>query len=294
MLSIIISSYRPEQYKAVEKNIATTCGCIYEIIKIDNPRKMGSSEAYNIGASRAVYDILLFLHEDINILTHDWGNKLIRHHEIENSGIFGLAGGNYVPKAPSGWYTDKEYSVINIIQFENLEPTRQIKNFPGLSKRVLAVDGVFICVKKAIFDNYKFDENLLGYHGYDTELSLRISKRYQNYIISNIVLEHYSVGKLDKGWIEANLYIRKKLGSSFQKNCNQEVEWISFERFLNNYFKHYEVNFSSLKKTFAFFYWNINPAINFKVIKKYYSYIFYRKLYNKRIRDERNSKSTLS
>lgn len=62
MLSIIISSYQPQFYSALEKNIAETIGIPYEIIKIDNPNLMGICEAYNKGASLSKYDYLLFVH----------------------------------------------------------------------------------------------------------------------------------------------------------------------------------------------------------------------------------------
>ena len=69
MLSIIISSYQPHYYTALEKNIAATCGVEYELIKIDNPGLMGLCQAYNKGAEKAKYEYLLFLHEDVNVLT---------------------------------------------------------------------------------------------------------------------------------------------------------------------------------------------------------------------------------
>ena len=50
MLSIIISSYQPQNFSAIEKNIAETCGILYEIIKVDNKNLMGKCAAYNIGA----------------------------------------------------------------------------------------------------------------------------------------------------------------------------------------------------------------------------------------------------
>ena len=72
MLSIIISSYQPEFYLALEKNIAESIGIPYEIMKIDNPGIMGICEAYNRGAEKAQYDFLLFLHEDVLFETQDW------------------------------------------------------------------------------------------------------------------------------------------------------------------------------------------------------------------------------
>ncbi|HBR11511.1 MAG TPA: hypothetical protein DD740_04740 [Chryseobacterium sp.] len=76
MLSIIISSYQPDYFAALEKNIAETCGIPYEIVKIDNPGVMGICEAYNKGAALAQYENLLFLHEDVEFETKDWGGDI--------------------------------------------------------------------------------------------------------------------------------------------------------------------------------------------------------------------------
>ena len=117
MLSIRISSYQPQFYSALEKNIAETIGIPYEIIKIDNPNLMGICEAYNKGASLSKYDYLLFVHEDVIFHTKEWGQKLINHLKLENVGVIGVAGSNYVPIAPIGWYLpDNSYNFLNYIQ----------------------------------------------------------------------------------------------------------------------------------------------------------------------------------
>ena len=103
MLSIIISSYQPHYYIALEKNIADTIGIPYEIIKIDNPRIMGICEAYNRGAEKAQYDFLLFLHEDVLFETQDWGKELIELLNLENCGAIGVAGTDYYGYVPYQW-----------------------------------------------------------------------------------------------------------------------------------------------------------------------------------------------
>lgn len=76
IISIIISSYQPNYFLALEKNIAETIGIPYEIIKIDNPNTMGICEAYNKGASKAQFENLLFIYEDILFQTKYWGRVI--------------------------------------------------------------------------------------------------------------------------------------------------------------------------------------------------------------------------
>ncbi|MBK7224510.1 MAG: glycosyltransferase [Saprospiraceae bacterium] len=60
-------------------------------------------QAYNIGASRAKYEILCFVHDDLFYMTQDWGKKLIKHFEDSEIGLIGVAGARFKSKYNSGW-----------------------------------------------------------------------------------------------------------------------------------------------------------------------------------------------
>lgn len=279
MISIIISSYNAEHFSNLKKNIADTCGVPYEIIKISNPGIMGTSEAYNKGAVNAKYDILLFIHEDIKFITTNWGTFLTNHHLLEGAGAIGLAGGKYVPSSPSGWYTDNENALINIVQGKKGESKKTIQTFSGVQK-AFALDGVFLSIKKQIFTEYKFDEHLERYHGYDTEITLRIAKKYLNYVVSDILIEHYSAGNPDLEWNKANIYIRKKLGSNFHKAFNDDLELTLFVNYLHQYFRQNRINLNSILRTLQFFPTKASFRTKRIILKKYYNFIKFRNSYN--------------
>ena len=94
MISIIISSYKENYYQLLLANIQQSIGhANYEIVKISNPGLMGINKAYNEGALKAMYDDLLFIHEDVEFITNGWGHFLIDSLKNENIGIIGVAGG---------------------------------------------------------------------------------------------------------------------------------------------------------------------------------------------------------
>ena len=190
MLSIIISSYQPQYYKKIEENIEKTCDVEYQIIKIDNPGKMGVSEAYNKGVIKAKYPYLLFIHEDILIHTVDWGSKLINHLNQKNVGVIGVAGSSYIVNVPSSWYLlDCDYVHMNFIQnskFEN-HPIKRKYNIKQEKTKVIKLDGMFLGMTKDVYNKYKFNEEIKGFHGYDTDISLRIANNFDNYVIDNII-----------------------------------------------------------------------------------------------------------
>ena len=49
-----------------------------------------------------------------------------------------------------------------------------------------------------------------GFHFYDIDYSIRVSKDLQNYIITTIQLEHFSAGSFDDKWIDASISFHKK------------------------------------------------------------------------------------
>lgn len=253
MLSIIISSYQPHFYNALEKNIAETCGIPHEIIKIENPGLMGICQAYNKGARKVKFNNLLFLHEDILFQTQNWGAKLLAHLETENVGIVGIAGGLYVPAVPGGWFTTFDYALINIIQRKRDGMREVIRTFQEQVREAKALDGVFLCMKRETFRRYRFDGKMHGYHGYDTEISLRIGKKLQNFVISDILIEHFSEGHPNQKWFKENIYIRKKLGSHFGHPINKHLEFQLYKNFVEQYIEYYPKNYRNLLRVLRFF-----------------------------------------
>lgn len=261
MLSIIISSYQPDYYLALEQNIAETIGIPYEMIKVDNPGKMGICEAYNQGAQQAQYDYLLFLHEDVLFNTQNWGQELITVLEIENCGVVGIAGSNYYGYIPSSWW-HKGFDKKNIIQYDKKKKqtipiTRKNFNTNNSLEKVKVLDGVFLACKSKIYRHFPFDERLRGYHGYDILFSLKISKLYQNYITDKILITHYSFGNLSKEWLNAILKVRKIWSPSPEQHFDKNIERENFY-LLINFLTRFEY---TKKETLKIILQYLNPSI---------------------------------
>lgn len=231
MLSIIISSYHKQFFDALVQNIEDTCGITYEIIKVDNPGLMGISEAYNKGAQKAQYSNLLFLHEDVIFHTKNWGEILVKHLQEKTTGIIGVAGSNYVPHVPAGWFIKApKYQFMNIIQNSKEGNHAHLLHHMEASKeKVFGVDGVFLGMRKEVFEMHKFNEELKKFHGYDLDIALNTTKNYNNFIVSDILLEHFSLGGADKVHFDAIVYIRKKIRFAFPRiyRCRSRMGKIS-------------------------------------------------------------------
>jgi hypothetical protein len=258
MLSIIISSYQSYYFSVLEKNIEETCGIEYEIIKITNPNLMGICKAYNIGGVKAKYDNLLFLHEDVIFHTQNWGNTLVKYFENQKYGVVGIAGSDYVPYVPSGWFVDSNVSKLHLIQ-SNKKGRVEVfnkRNF-GDNKQyenVYSLDGVFMACRKKVFENFKFNESLNKFHAYDTDFSLRVASKYWNIVTGEILIEHFSEGNADEIWFKETIKARGFYKTPKGQINNKKIEFSKFNGFVEQ-----------MKK------FNFSKRQRFLLIVKYYS-----------------------
>ncbi|MFV0226151.1 glycosyltransferase family protein [Empedobacter falsenii] len=224
MLSIIVSSYQPEYFNQFSSNVKDTIGedFLYEIIQIWNPGLMGICEAYNKGAEQSIHDNLLFIHEDVEFKTFEWGEKLLNYLNNLEIGVVGLAGSDYVPNCPSTWHIDKKFMHNNILQFDK-ENNLIVEN-TSENKEVYSLDGVFLGVKKNIYNQFKFNSKLKDFHGYDIDFTIRVSSTFKNLVISDIKLLHFSKGSFSKDLVEARILARSSYKIPLGQKINQAVE----------------------------------------------------------------------
>ena len=205
MLSIIISSYQPHYYQALEKNIAETIGIPYEVIKVDNPGKMGICEAYNHGAQKAQYDHLLFFFFVVLFETQNWGLILTQLLSKKSIGCVGLAGGDYVSTYPLPWWQNKERRFFHLNQILPNGSEQKLRILEN--KNVVFLDGVFIACRRNIFLETRFSDYLQGFHGYDMDFSWRASQTHQNIVSHEITLTHFSAGHPNIEWFKSLILI---------------------------------------------------------------------------------------
>jgi hypothetical protein len=200
MLSVIICSVNERLLSDIKKNIASTIGIEYELLVWNNKRKgYGLCGVYNLMAAKAQYSYMCFLHEDIIFQTNDWGKIAIEIlNQQENIGLVGVAGGQYKGRYLSGWFSGiAEMDRYHILHKsgQRIETLSNSKDWPTPESRVVCIDGVFMCVKKVVWAKFKFNEQLLkGFHFYDLDFSLRVSKLYNVVVTTRIEIVHLTRG----------------------------------------------------------------------------------------------------
>ena len=215
MISVIICSRTEAIDEVLKKNIDDTIGVEHEIISIDN--HLGSHsifQAYNLGVQRAKYPYLCFMHDDVRHHTPFWGEKIINHFKDEKVGMLGVGGTTYLPVIPGIWwgvnsdeqtYSTRQYSLDT--DRNNLTNQHTTYNNPlnETVSDVVALDGLFFCVRKELFEVIGFDENYGGYHFYDLDISMQVLRAgFRLQCIYDILIEHISASNLNTSWINSS------------------------------------------------------------------------------------------
>lgn len=236
MISIIISSKDDDKLERCKRSILKTIGVKFEFIVIQNKEgKKGLSYVYNLGASRANFEYLVFMHEDIEFKKRNWGNKLMSLLNNNEVGLVGVAGTNYLPE--NGIWSSPGVPFLKgrIIHTRPNDPSKeQLELFSDEigDLPVVALDGVFMATKKKVWNEIKFDDkNFTGFHYYDLDFSLRVAQKYKCIVTSDILLKHYSGGKNDQIWDHfRKIFINKYKSILPFTNQNLKPDWKNIKK----------------------------------------------------------------
>jgi hypothetical protein len=209
MISIITCSVDKKYLSKFIISIEKTIDIEHEIIVIDNQiEKLSIAKAYNIGAKKAKYSYLVFVHEDVEFLNNNWASNIMKILQNPEVGIVGLAGSTYLPSSPSTWYLPDE-AFNNVFIHQGFKHSGKSTRFDNQGKDLTSVfllDGVFLAMRKEVHNEYSFNENLAGFHAYDVDICHRVIKKYKNIFTNQVELIHHSEGvpgkEIDKSYFD--------------------------------------------------------------------------------------------
>jgi GT2 family glycosyltransferase len=215
LISLIICSRKPVISSQLQENIESTIGVEHELVVIDNSEGQYSIfEAYNLGVSKSKYPYLCFMHDDIKYHSQNWGTKVIEHFADVNTGAIGIAGTPYLPQMPGSWwagglvYETLMHNIDGALQHS----VKRVDDGTSGNNEVVVLDGVWLCIRRSIFDRITFDElNFKGFHFYDMDICMQIHQLgYRLYSVSDVLLQHFYNGTVDTKWIANALIFQKK------------------------------------------------------------------------------------
>lgn len=210
MISIVICSKYKDITQELKGNIARTIGVEYELVVIDNSsQKYSIFTAYNIGVSLSKGSIICFMHDDVYFYSKDWG-KRVTATLVGEVGACAVAGSNYIRKSPSFYPIGGKFNLINLIQ--KTHKKNVVWKDYSLSLDLAVFDGLWFCIKRKLFDQIRFDEEMYsGYHFYDSDIAMQIQcANYRIKTIPEVWIMHLSGGNINQSWLKnAHTFYKK-------------------------------------------------------------------------------------
>lgn len=279
MISIVICSKDPVLLKNVRENIGETIGVSFEIVYRDNEENQGICSVYNQLAQETKYPYLCFLHEDVMIITRDWGKKLVEIFLSNSSiGLIGIAGCKYKSSYFSGWFSNvKELDCANYThQYQDeVENVHLSPQDDDRLQDVVCIDGVFMCCKKEVWEAHRFDDGFLkGFHFYDIDFSLRVARKHQVAVTYDIELIHItSGGDYGNNWVEIAMsyHLRMKPLLPFSKIAvDQKIADQKIIIATMDFLKNYRISFRNKVKWVMLQKLYFSPVFYYSILKFFF------------------------
>ncbi|MEO8306071.1 MAG: glycosyltransferase [Betaproteobacteria bacterium] len=200
-VSIVICSIDAAKFARVTDNYRVLYGPReIEIIGIHDARSL--AEGYNRGIAQARFDHIILSHDDIEILTTDFAERLDQH--LAQFDLIGVAGTTRL--VTGKWELAGDPHVFVLISTPNRETGQYVTVLQGggplVVPRIQALDGVFMAMRRAVAVSIPFDEAAFDhFHLYDLDFSFRAYQMgFALAVCRDLVLIHQSMGTFDDVW----------------------------------------------------------------------------------------------
>ena len=210
-ISAIICSIRADYFAAIKAKLTEQFARHdFEVIGIHDAKSL--CEGYNRGAATAKGDMLIFCHDDIDMVIADFGERVLAH--LAKYDVVGVAGASRLVDADWG-HAGLPYVHGQIIH----KPPGQADYLyfcAGLQavvvENIQALDGVFIAAHRKVWVALKFDEETFNaFHVYDIDFTYRAHLAgYREVVAMDLPLIHFSTGGYDLKWQAENLKFLRK------------------------------------------------------------------------------------
>jgi hypothetical protein len=198
-LSVVTCSDDDAQFAAMAASYARALSdWPHEIVRIADARSL--AEGYARGVERATGEVVVFTHDDVEILPRDFGHRLARR--LAECDVLGVAGATRAtgPAWPfAGW--PHLHGCVVYPEGSGYHVTVYSRTVP-VAHGIRVMDGVFLAMRREVAGTVGWDaETCDGFHGYDVDFTLRAAKAgLRLAVASDLGVVHRSYGSLDKRW----------------------------------------------------------------------------------------------
>lgn len=173
-------------------------GWPHDIVRIADAKSI--AEGYNRGAAAARGEIIVFAHDDVEIIAADFGHRLVRAlAECDVVGVAGATRANGPAWSFAGW------PFLHGLVIYPAEPGYRVTVYSRaapLARNMKVMDGVLLAMRREIALRVGWDaETCDGFHGYDVDFTLRASQTgLRLAVATDLGLVHRSYGSFEDDW----------------------------------------------------------------------------------------------
>lgn len=220
MISVIVCSRNPAKFAAVEAMFATALGAEpWEMIHIADAASL--TEGYTRAVARSRGEIIVFSHDDVEILNPSVFVKRLKGH-LANCDLLGVAGTRRLVGAV--WITAGPLHIFG--QMAHLQKDGSIIVDIYAAPRPIigqmqAIDGVFMAARRELFSRVSFDAATFdGFHFYDLDFSLSAHRASLRVAVAcDIHLLHASIGRFGyEDWVKYSTRFERKWQGQLAQN----------------------------------------------------------------------------
>ena len=211
LLSVIICSHRD----ALFARCAAECdrafvGQRFELIRIADARSM--CEGYQRGFDASKGELLVFMHDDVELLSPDFGVRLRR--ELGHCDLLAIAGATRF-HGPA-WFSSGVDYLRGSVTVPRSDGGYELHWASlGVERTPLAVaDGFFLACRRRVASAIRWDAfPIPGFHGYDIDFTHRAWRAgFQVQSAVSLQVAHASEGVFDDRWLDASKAVCARLG----------------------------------------------------------------------------------
>lgn len=200
-ISIIVCSITPAKFTAVTARYKQLFAKYdIEIIGIHDAKSL--AEGYNRGAAQSRGEVLIFSHDDIEILNDDFALRLFSH--ISQFDLVGVAGTRKL--IDPAWRKSGFPHLAGLVAHKRPEDDDYLVCVFGLHEGtatgIEAVDGLWFAARRAVWETVRFDADTFdGFHLYDMDFSFAAHLAgFRLAVASDLLMVHHSHGDYGADW----------------------------------------------------------------------------------------------
>jgi hypothetical protein len=203
MFSIIVCSINPARFAAVKAMYTAAMGDEpWELIGIHDARSL--AEGYNRGFAASRGEIIIFSHDDVEVLNPGLPGRLRGH--LKKNDLLGVAGTTKLIHSAWVWAAYPHIYGQVACPLEDGKIRVNIWAVPApVVESIQAIDGVFMAARRSLLDRVRFDAATFdGFHHYDLDFSYGAHRAgFKVCVANDIGLLHISQGAFGETWAQS-------------------------------------------------------------------------------------------